>query len=138
MITRDDDVSAVRRANDFYYNAISSLSLSLLERAWAHEDYVILIGPRHSSPTIGWRDVWAYYERTVGFLGKISVKPIDPRIQVNGSCAWVIAREEIGNDSCAKDGTLISSRPTMSTNVFEKANGEWRMVSHHAQEILSV
>jgi len=57
---------------------------------------------------------------------------------VNGSCAWVIAREEIGNDSCAKDGTLISSRPTMSTNVFEKANGEWRMVSHHAQEILSV
>jgi hypothetical protein len=89
-------------------------------------------------PTIGWRDVWAYYERTVGFLGKISVKSIDPRIQVNGSCAWVIAREEIGNDSCAKDGTLISSRPTMSTNVFEKANGEWRMVSHHAQEILSV
>ena len=37
MITRDDDVSAVRRLNDLYYNAISSLSLSLLERAWAHE-----------------------------------------------------------------------------------------------------
>ena len=131
----DDDVAAVADANSFYYHAISSLDLSLLEQAWAHEEYVSLVGPRHVSPTIGWGNVYSYYSQTVAVLRKISVRPIEPRIHVNGTCAWVIAREEIGSDSCLKDGTPVSSRPTISTNVFERFNGKWRMVSHHAQEI---
>jgi len=135
MPSASNDKAEVSRANEFYYHAMSSLDLALVEKAWAHNDYVTLVGPRHTAPMIGWSDIRAYYAKAVSTIGKISLRPIDPHINVNGDYAWIVAREEIGADSRLKDGSPLSTRPTISTNVFEKIGGKWLMVSHHAQEI---
>lgn len=129
------DIAAVTAANNAYYIALSALDLPSIEKAWAHEDYDALAGPRHPAPLIGWVAIQAFYAKNVDNLAEISVKPVDVRMRINGNSAWTISREEVGSTSKLKNGTLISSRPTIATNMFEKFGDKWLMVAHHAQEI---
>ena len=131
------DMEAVTTANNAYYTALSALDLPSIEKAWAHEDYDALAGPRHPVPLIGWGAIQAFYAKNIDNLAEISVKPVDVRvrIRINGNSAWTISREEVGSTSKLKNGTLISSRPTIATNMFEKYGDKWLMVAHHAQEI---
>jgi ketosteroid isomerase-like protein len=129
------DIAAVTAANNAYYTALSALDLPSIEKAWAHEDYDALAGPRHPVPLIGWVAIQAFYAKNVDNLAEISVKPVDVHIRINGNSAWTISREEVGSTSRLKNGTLISSRPTIATNMFEKYGDKWLMVAHHAQEI---
>lgn len=129
------DVEAVTTANNAYYTAFSAPDLPSIEKAWAHEDYDALAGPRHPVPLIGWGAIQAFYAKNIDNLAEISVKPVDVRLRINGNSAWTISREEVGSTSKLKNGTLISSRPTIATNIFEKYGDKWLMVAHHAQEI---
>src|SRR4051794_11283309 len=115
-----DDVAAVTMANDAFYAAQSALDAPAMDKVWAHKDYVANSGPRAKAPTIGWTELQPYFVKNFGNMAEFSLKPLDTRVQVNGNAAWVIGKEEIGGTSKLKDGTLISSRPTIVTNIFEK------------------
>jgi hypothetical protein len=128
------DLAAVTAANNAFYSAESALDAAAMEKVWAHEDYVAIIGPRAIAPMIGWAVLQPYFAKNFGNMAQFSLKPVDAHIRVNGNTAWVVGKEEVGNTSKLKDGTPISSRPTLVTNIFEKNGERWLMVSHHAQE----
>ena len=130
-----DEAAGVAAANNAYYAGLSALDLVGIEKAWAHESYVALAGPRSSAPIIGWSVIQPFYAKLVESVAEISVKPIDVHTRITGNSAWTISREEVGNTSRWKNGTPMSSRPTIATNMFEKIGGKWVMVAHHAQEI---
>jgi ketosteroid isomerase-like protein len=130
-----DDAQAVTAANDAFYAAETARDMPSMEKVWAHENYVAFAGPRAKEPTIGWTALQSYLTRSLGNFAQFSLKPVDTHVRVFGDTAWVIGKEEVGADSKMKDGTPISSRPTIVTNVFEKHGGQWLMVVHHAQEI---
>lgn len=129
------DIGAVTAANNAFYAAELRLDLPSMEKVWAHEEYVALAGPRAVAPLIGWTALQPYFARNFGNMAQFSLKPVDAHVHVNGDTAWVVGKEEVGNTSKLKDGTPISSRPTIVTNIFEKHGDNWLMVAHHAQEI---
>jgi SnoaL-like domain len=128
------DLAAVTEANNGYYAALSSLDMGAMEKVWAHEDYVSQVGPRNAAPLTGWATIQPYLAKIWSNFSELKVRPVDPRARVNGNVGWVIGQEEVGSTSRLKNGTLISSRPTIVTNIFEKHGDKWLMVSHHAQE----
>jgi hypothetical protein len=129
------DIAAVTAANNAFYAAESALDMSSMEKVWAHEEYIGFAVPRTKEPIIGWAALQPLLTRTFGNLSQISLSPVDTHVHVYGNSAWVFGKEEIGIGSKLKDGTPISSRPTIVTNIFEKHGDNWLMVAHHAQEI---
>ncbi len=130
-----DDVAAVTAANNAFYAAQTALDMPSMETVWAHEDYIAFAGPRAKEPTTGWTAIQPYLARNFGNLAQFSLKPVDVHVHVYGNSAWAFGKEEIGTGSKLKDGTPISSRPTIVTNMFEKHGDKWLMFAHHAQEI---
>ena len=128
------DVAAVIEANNGYYSALSALDMAAMENVWAHEDYVSQVGPRNAAPLIGWATIQPYLVKTWANFSELKVRPVEPRARINGNVGWVIGQEEVGSTSRLKNGTPISSRPTIVTNIFEKHGDKWLLVSHHAQE----
>lgn len=129
------DIAAVTAANNAFYTAESALDIPSMEKVWAHEEYVAFAVPRSREPTIGWTALQPVLTKNFANLFQISLTPIDTYVHVYGNSAWVIGKEEIGSGSKLKDGTPLSSRPTIVTNIFEKHGDNWLMVAHHAQEI---
>jgi hypothetical protein len=128
------DVAAVIAANNGYYAALSALNMAAMENVWAHEDYVSQVGPRNAAPLTGWATIQPYLAKTWANLSELKVKPVEPGARVNGNVGWIIGQEEVGSSSRLKNGTPISSHPTIVTNIFEKHGDKWLLVSHHAQE----
>ena len=129
------DIEAVTAANNAFYTAESALDMPSMEKVWAHEDYVAFAVPRTKDPTIGWTAVQSLLTRNFANLSQISLTPVDTHVHIYGDSAWAFGKEEVGSASKLKDGTPLSSRPTIVTNIFEKHGGKWLMVAHHAQEI---
>ena len=79
---------------------------------------------------MGWTDVGKYWQKTEEVFAEVNVKLSDQLIHVNGELAW-----EMGQES----GTLkfVDGRQGkidfLVTNVYEKLDGRWVMVSHHVQ-----
>jgi len=130
---QSSEESAVMAANNAFYTGLSS-GYADMDKLWANKDYVAFAGPRHTTPLIGWSAIEPYFKQRSQAVGSLKVKPADVHVRVNGNSAWIISREIVEEGAKMKDGTPISSRPTISTNIFEKTDGKWLMVAHHAQE----
>jgi ketosteroid isomerase-like protein len=52
--------------------------------------------------------------------------------RLNGNMAWTVGREM--TEAKLKDGTSCV-RTSLVTDVFEKKDGRWLLVSHHAQPV---
>ena len=131
------DVAAVLEANAGYYAALSALDMDAMEKVWAHEDYVSQVGPRNAAPLAGWATIQPYLIKTWSNFAELKVNPVAQhaaRVKQWQRVGWVIGQEEVGSTSRLKNGTSISSRPTIVTNIFEKQGDKWLLVSHHAQE----
>ena len=61
-----------------------------------------------------------------------SVIPVDTQIHINGNVAWIVGQETVSNR--LKDGTQVTGT-NFVTNIFEKKDGHWLMVSHHAHTL---
>ena len=99
-------------------------------KVYAKTPYVVFVGPGMKAAAVGWDDVKKSIEGTWVAMPKRSVTIMDSRIQVRGALAW-----EIGNELgaiYAKDGTERKI-DVIVTNVYEKIDSQWLMVSHHAQ-----
>ena len=70
-----------------------------------------------------------YWEEFDDVFTSIDVTLSELHLHVNGEVAWEIG-EEIGK-ATMKNGA-VRKIDHLATNVFEKINGQWLMVSHHA------
>jgi len=132
------DVADVTAANNAFYAAFSALDAAAMEKVWAHESYVTSIGPRSKVVLTGWAAVLESSKNFMTALLKTvdvaqrSVIPVDAQIHINGNVAWIVGQETVNNR--LKDGTQTTGA-NFVTNVFEKKDGHWLMVSHHAHTL---
>ena len=129
----DADVAAVTAANNAFYTAISALDAAAMEKVWSRESYVASIGPRSKAVAAGSAAVQSSYKIDVmTTLAQLTSKPLDTQVHVNGNVAWVVGKET--SEGRTKDGSAFGGT-NFVTSVFEKKDGRWLMVSHHAHRV---
>jgi len=122
--------SDIKSAVEAYHAALGSLDLSKMEPLWAHYANVILINPADRSVSVGWEAVKKDWEAQFDFLSDLKVTQVDgPHVGVEGNFAWAtgiakaVAKSKTGVDV---GGVVFES------DVFEKRDGRWLLVSHTA------
>jgi ketosteroid isomerase-like protein len=127
------DGAAVTAANNAFYTAVSALDAVAMEKVWSQESYVNNIGPRSKTIAIGSTAVQDSYKTDVmATLAQLTSKPLDTQMHINGNVAWVVGKET--SEGKMKDGSAFGGT-NFSTSIFEKQDGRWLMVSHHAHRM---
>ncbi len=125
------DLEGVKAASAAFYQALMTKDRGeAMAKVWAHTPYVTYVGPRSKAITVGWDEVGKYWQGTEAVFSEIEVTLSDQVIHVNGDLAW-----EMGQES----GTLKFADGRQGkidylvTNVYEKLDDRWLLVSHHVQ-----
>jgi len=125
------DTEGVKTASKAFYTALAVLDNGeAMEKVWAHTPYVTYVGPRAKSIIVGWDAQKKYWEDTNKLFASRNVSLSDQHIHVNGNLAWEIGQES--GDPKMKDGKDAKA-DYIVTNVYEKVDGRWVIVSHHVQ-----
>ena len=131
-LSPDDDSADVEQANERFYRAIESLDISQMDPVWAHGDHVRCIHPGWHLLS-GWdavRQSWETIFRNSTEM-RFSIGNVD--VHVEGEFAWLTCSENIL--SHARDQIAVTT--LLATNAFERRDGEWLMIHHHASHTLS-
>jgi ketosteroid isomerase-like protein len=125
------DVDGVKAASKAFYTALAALDGgAAMEKVWAHTPYVTYVGPRAKTIIVGWDAQKKYWVDTDKLFSSRNVSLSEQHVHVNGNLAW-----EMGQESGApkmKDGKDAPA-DYIVTNVYEKIDGRWLIVSHHVQ-----
>jgi len=126
------DVEGVKEASKNFYVALAALDNGeAMEKVWAHTPYVTYVGPRHTSVLVGWDAQKKYWVETNKRFSSRNVTLSGQQIHVNGNLAWEMGQET--GDVKMKDGSTLKTEDFIVTNVYEKLDGRWLIVSHHVQ-----
>lgn len=131
VVAQATDVDGVKAASAAFYEALAAKDRGVvMAKVWAHTPYVTYVGPRSKTITVGWEEVGKYWQRTEAVFSAIDVTLSEQLIHVKGDLAW-----EMGQESGAL--TFADGRQGkidfLVTNVYERLDGRWLMVSHHVQ-----
>ena len=130
-VAQQADVEGVKAASKAFYAALAAHDRGeAMAKVWAHTPYITNLGPRSKSIIVGWDANSKYWEQTIDRFASINVSLSEPQIHVNGNLAWEMVLET--GDLKMKDGT-VGKIDWFATNVYEKIDGHWLMVSHHVQ-----
>jgi len=125
------DMEGVKAASKAFYAALSVIDNGeAMEKVWAHTPYVTYVGPRSQSITVGWEAQKKYWVEANKLFSQRNVTLSDQQIHVNGNLAWEMGQET--GDVKMKDGGTWKV-DLIVTNVYEKLDGRWLIVSHHVQ-----
>ncbi len=125
------DVEGVKAASKAFYEAVVIVDGgAAMDKVWAHKPYVTYIGPKSTSIIVGWDAQKMYWPEFNKAFARRSVEVVGSHIHVVGSLAWEIGTE-VGQ-AHMKDGS-IRKVDWFVTNIYEKIDGHWLMVSHHVQ-----
>jgi ketosteroid isomerase-like protein len=121
----------VRAASKAFYQALAVLDDgTAMSKVWAQQPYVTFIGPRSKTVMVGWEAQKQYWLKNNEAFAARKASITEERIHVNGNLAWEMG-VEIG-DVKMKDGTARKV-DHLVTGVYERIDGRWLKVSHHAQ-----
>ena len=132
MATPDQDLTQVLEVNTNFYRAFESLDIQRMAVVWARADHVRCVHPGWSLLS-GWEAVKASWELIFSNTKEIRFTLTDVRVQIRGTVAWVILTENLLSQ-VQQDVTATS---ILATNIYEKTNGIWQMVHHHASHVFS-
>jgi ketosteroid isomerase-like protein len=121
---------AVLAANERFYRAIESLDIKEMEAAWLTTAAVQCIHPGWG-PLSGWADVRDSWVRIFNNTSAMSFIPHILHVAVQGEAAWVLCVEEITSRHADEEHTS----QVLATNLFERRDGQWFMVHHHASPV---
>ena len=125
------DEEGVKAASKAFYAALAVIDDgTAMDKVVAHTPYITFTSPRGNSIYVGY-DAWKKYWPNANKLFLVrTVSLSEQHIHVNGNLAWEMG-EETG-DAKLKNGTARKVN-YLVTNVYERIDGHWLMVSHHAQ-----
>jgi ketosteroid isomerase-like protein len=130
VFAQQSNVDAVKAVNASLHAALGSLDAKKIEAVWAHENYVTLINPRDKGVSVGWDAVKNNWEVAFKDYAELKLTQLDgPHIHVSGNAAWSTGLVQA--DVKLKDGNAVSSS-VFETDVYEKRDGQWKLVSHAA------
>lgn len=124
------DAERVRLLNERFYEALSSQNLVSMEKLWSHSKYVRCV---HLGREVlnGWDAIRESWRTMFTDAICLTVKPGPPHVVVIGPTAVITCRESIS--SFTLEGML--STEAQATNVFEKSDGQWHLIHHHASPV---
>ncbi len=123
----DDGIKAASQA---FYAALSGTDVAAMKKVWAHTDYVVYVGPRSTAIARGWPAVEQAWDQSFAQDESRRVQLRHASMHSNATLAW-----EVGTETGTikrKDGTE-RALDAFVTNIYEKQQGRWLMVSHHVQ-----
>jgi ketosteroid isomerase-like protein len=128
------DTEKVKAASQAFYAALNARDPSAMAKVYAHTPYVAYIPPVGSEVAVGWEAVNKSWEEV---LLKVTSR-IDMSYnraggpQIDGNLAWEVGTER-GPVTFA-DGKTVDFG-VLSTNIYQKIDGRWLMISHQAGQI---
>ncbi len=127
-----DETQAVLAVNAAFYRAFETLKIKEMEKVWLRASHIKCIHP--GWPLLcGWGPIMASWERIFANTFSMRFTLTDVRIEVSGALAWVVMIENL--ESQGYDGS--SRAEILTTNLFEKRDGQWFIVHHHASPIFA-
>jgi ketosteroid isomerase-like protein len=127
------DEAGVRAAVSAFYAALNARDIRAMEAVWSRESDPIMIhpaGPHALASVVGWEAIRRSFEEAWPRFEEFSVTVREPlQVRVGQGGALVVAvtptRQKLrGGD--AMDFTVLG------TSVFERRDGRWLLVHHHA------
>jgi ketosteroid isomerase-like protein len=103
-----------------------------MDKLWAHESYVTFIGPLSTTVVVGWEGVMKAWEMRFNQFERVTISLTNSHVHTNGKIAWSVGVEKV--QLLRKDGGTLSF-DAFVTNVFEKRDSRWLLVSHHATPV---
>jgi ketosteroid isomerase-like protein len=126
------DLKGMKAASKAFYAALAVIDNGeAMEKVWAHAPYVTYVGPRSKSIIVGWDALKKYFVEINRLFSQRNVTLSDQQIHVNGDLAWEMGQET--GDMKMKDGDALLKVDFIVTNVYEKLDDRWLIVSHHVQ-----
>ena len=126
-----EDMQKVKAASAAFYSALAVIDDGeAMTKVWAHTPYITYVGPNSTSITVGWEPQIEYWVAQNNLTAQRTVSLSDQHIHVNGNLAWEMGQES--GTVIFKDGKNINI-DIIVTNVYEKFDDRWLMVSHHVQ-----
>ena len=121
----------VKAASKAFYAALAVFDDgTAMSKVWAQKPYVTFVGPRSKTMLVGWDAQKQYWAKNNEAFAERKVTLTEQRIHVHGHLAWEMG-VETGNVKM-KDGRA-SDVDHFVTGVYERIDGRWLRVSHHAQ-----
>ena len=124
----------VKAASQAFYAALNARDPSAMAKVYAHTPYVAYIPPVGSEIAVGWEAVNKTWEDVLhNVTSKIDISYNRVSVpQIDGNLAWEVGTER-GPVTFA-DGKTVDFG-VLSTNMHQKIDGRWLMISHQAGQI---
>lgn len=125
-----DDRSKIVKANEGFYQAFNKQDLGQMERVWLDVEQSVCIHPGwpvlrgYESIVQSWMDI---FENT----DHMEIKPSEVNVMISGDFGWVSCQENLFSIHTAG----VQSSQVHATNLFQRFEGDWRMVLHHAAAV---
>ncbi|HKN30424.1 MAG TPA: nuclear transport factor 2 family protein [Roseiarcus sp.] len=130
---QSSDVEKVKAASQAFYAALDARDPSAMAKVYAHTPYVVHIDPTAKEIALGWEAVNKSWENVHDGTTQINVSFSETgQPQVVGNLAWEVGAEK--GPVTLKDGKVINI-DAFATNIYQKIDGSWLMVSHQAGQI---
>lgn len=131
MDSLEEQLTAIRLANERFYRALTDLDLEAMDAVWAHEEGTRCIHPGWELIE-GWEVIRESWTAIFSNPASLVVEPSDVKVRLEGAMAWVSCLETITSSGTAAGVTLARA-----TNLFVKRAEGWKMVLHHASQVPS-
>jgi len=126
------EIEAVEEVNERFYRALENSDLAEMSGVWLHRDWVKCVHPGWDL-IIGWEKVRESWEQIFTGATGMRVSFTDIDLKIEGDIALLNCYENL---AIFLDSTSapVSARTT-ATNLFQRVEGEWRMIHHHASQV---
>ncbi len=122
----------VRAASEAFYSALNSTfggDPAPMFDVWRHTPTVSALRP-NGGREVGWDELWSAWNQVAEVFSGGHVEMTDRAICVCGDIAYEIGLER---------GTLKPAGATVKaehrvTNIFERSDGEWKIIHHHTDK----
>lgn len=129
-----EDIQAVVQANAQFYEALNAMfqgNAKPMSQVWSHASDVVYMGP-DDSYVVGWNNVRQHWEKQASMKLGGEVKFTEARVLFGDELA-VVHNYEVGKNF-NNEGKEVSVK-IRATNVYRKINGQWKMISHHTDNL---
>ena len=127
----EEELAAIRLANEAFYRALTHLDLEAMEAVWSHDEGVRCIHPGWELME-GWEVIREAWGGIFSNSTSLIVEPSDVKVRVEGAMAWVSCLETI-----ATSGGSSSVTVARATNLFVKRPDGWKMILHHGSPVMT-
>ena len=130
MPSDQEDIEAVKAANQRFYDAFGALDMGLMEAAWETSPRALCVHPGWA-PLVGWESVRESWQRIFDNTTLMHFNLRYVNVAVEGDCGWVTCVENI---TTVLQGQA-SNFAALATNIFVRTPQGWRMTAHHASPV---